>query len=100
MSNSNSENNFELPSLNIWKNLSKISIVEDKPIMLDYWIDSLSDNVTIGVKTETNEKMLVKSSEEYTSPISKIFKLEECYIICTENSIYVTKNSIPTRKIV
>ena len=66
MSDTNSENNFELPSINIWKNLSRISIVEDKPIMLDYWIDSLTNNVTIGVKTDTNEKMLVKSSEEYT----------------------------------
>tara|TARA_B100001996_G_C18510382_1_gene535111 strand:+ start:240 stop:542 length:303 start_codon:yes stop_codon:yes gene_type:complete len=100
MSDTNSENNFELPTSNIWKNLSRISIAEDKPIMLDYWIDSLTNNVTIGVRTETNEKMLVKSSEEYTSPISKIFKIEECYIICTENSIYVTKNTIPTKKIV
>jgi len=100
MANNDSESNIELPSVNIWKNLARISISEDKPIMLDYWIDSLSKDVSIGVKTETNEKMLVKSAEEYTSPISKIFKIDECYIICTENSIYLTKNTIPTKKIV
>lgn len=100
MANNDSESNIELPSVNIWKNLARISISEDKPIMLDYWIDSLSKDVSIGVKTETNEKMLVKSAEEYTSPISKIFKIDDCYIICTENSIYITKNTIPTKKIV
>tara|TARA_B100001778_G_C18552805_1_gene613917 strand:+ start:695 stop:997 length:303 start_codon:yes stop_codon:yes gene_type:complete len=100
MANNDSESNIELPSVNIWKNLARISISEDKPIMLDYWIDSLSKDVSIGVKTETNEKMLVKSAEEYTSPISKIFKIDDCYIICTENSIYLTKNTIPTKKIV
>ena len=90
----------KLPPNSLWKHIAKLSVSQDKPIMLDYWLDSLTNNVTIGVKTETNEKMLVKSSEEYTSPISKIFKIEDCYIICTENSIYVTRNSIPTRKIV
>ena len=98
MSDTNSENNFELPSTNIWKNLSRISIVEDKPIMLDYWTESLDKKVVIGVR-ENGEKLLVKNPEEYTSPIQKIFKVHECYIICTENSIYLTSSGISTKKI-
>jgi hypothetical protein len=52
----------------------------------------------IGVK-EDNEKLLVKSEEEYTSPISKIFKVGKEYIIMTENSIYLVDVTIPTKRI-
>jgi len=79
---------------------SKLSIVEDKPIMLDYWLDSFNKEnpVLIGVKND-DEKLLVKSAEEYTSPISKIYKTGQEYIIVTENSIYIVSQDIPTRKI-
>ena len=45
------------------------------------------------------EKLLVKSEEEYTSPISKIYKVETEYIIITENSIYVVSADIPTKRV-
>ena len=41
------------------------------------------------VRENDSEKLLVKSEEEYTSPVSKIYKVETEYIIVTENSIYV-----------
>ena len=44
-------------------------------------------------------KLLVKSEEEYTSPVSKIYKVESEYIIITENSIYVVSADIPTKRI-
>ena len=88
----------ELPSSSIWQHISKIAITEDKPIMLDYWVDSLNKDVLIGVK-ENDEKLLVKNAEEYTSPIIKIFKLENVFIICTENSIYITSSNIDKRRI-
>ena len=78
------EPNLELPPNTIWNNICKIAITEDKPIMLDYWSESLEKKVVIGVK-ENKEKLLVKNSEEYTSPIAKIFKMDNVYIICTEN---------------
>ena len=93
------EQTYKLPPVALWEHLSKLSIVEDKPIMLDYWTDSLDKKVLIGVKKEGGEKLLVKNSEEYTSPISKIYKTNECYIICTENSIYLVSSSIPTKHI-
>ena len=52
----------------------------------------------IGVR-ENQEKLLVKSEEEYTSPITKIFKVDNEYIIITENSIYLVSASIPTKRI-
>ena len=87
-----------LPPSSIWNQIAKISITEDKPIMLDYWTDSLEKKVLIGVK-ESKEKLLVKNEEEYTSPIVKIYKMDEVYIICTENSIYLTSTKIETRRI-
>jgi hypothetical protein len=87
-----------LPPSSIWPHIAKISINEDKPIMLDYWLDSIDKKVMIGVK-ENKEKLLVKNEEEYTSPIVKIYKIETVYIICTENSIYLVSTNIETRRI-
>ena len=49
----------KLPSELCLKHASKIAIVQDKPIMLDYWIDSLDSQCFIGVK-DSNENSLFK----------------------------------------
>ena len=87
-----------LPNSEIWDRVAKLAITEDKPIKLDYWLDSLENQVLIGVR-ENNEKLLVKNEEEYTSPIEKIYKLNTIYILCTENSIYITRSTIPSKRI-
>ena len=87
-----------IPSQKVLVNACKLACKEDKPIMMDYWVDSHNSKVLIGVR-ENDEKMLVRSEEEYTSPISKIFKVAEEYIIMTENSIYLVSSKIPSRKI-
>ena len=100
MSDSSKEQNFQLPPGDLFGPVAKIAILEDKPIMLDYWVDSLnpSSPIIIGVR-ENGEKLLVKSSEEYTSPIGKIYKLENCYICVTENSIYIVSATIKTKRV-
>tara|TARA_Y100000996_G_scaffold136823_1_gene104023 strand:- start:545 stop:847 length:303 start_codon:yes stop_codon:yes gene_type:complete len=90
--------NYTLPSEQTLKHVSKLAIVEDKPIMLDYWTDSLDKKVIIGIR-ENGEKLLVKSEEEYTSPIKKIYKVETEYIIITENSLYVASADIANKRI-
>jgi hypothetical protein len=92
------ESSYRLPNSTLWEHVAKIAIVEDRPIMLDYWVDSLDKKALIGVR-ENGEKLLVKNSEEYTSPISKIYKVADSYIICTENSIYLAHSDIPTKRI-
>jgi len=92
------ESNYRLPSEITLKHSAKLSIVEDKPIMLDYWTVSLDKKALIGVR-DSGEKLLVKSEEEYTSPISKFYKSASEYIIITENSIYLVCSEIPTKKI-
>ena len=91
-------NTYRLPSDATFQNAAKLSIVEDKPIMLDYWTDSLDKKALIGVR-ENGEKLLVKSAEEYTSPVAKFYKSTSEYIIVTENSIYIVASDIPTKKI-
>lgn len=106
-SNNNSNNNnasqskdasYRLPSNVCISHAMKLAIVEDKPIMMDYWTASLDKSVIIGV-SENKDKLLVKSEDEYTSTIAKIYKVETEYIIMTENSIYIVSNDIPTKRI-
>jgi hypothetical protein len=92
------EFNYRLPSDLTMKHAVKLSIVDDKPIMLDYWTASLDKKALVGAK-ESGEKLLVKSEDEYTSPISKFYKCTTDYIVITENSIYLVSADIPTRKI-
>ena len=45
------------------------------------------------------KKLLVKSEDRYTSQISKIFKVDDSYIIAAENSIYLVSSEIPNKEI-
>jgi len=91
-------NGYRLPDNNTLQYAAKLAIVEDKQIMLDYWTYSIDKTVLIGVK-ENNEKLLVKSEEEYTSPIARIYKVGNEYVVMTENSIYIVDVGIPTKRI-
>jgi len=95
---SETEEKFVMPGNQCLQHCSKIAVVDDKPIMMDYWTDSQEGKILIGVR-ENKEKLLVKSEDEYTSPISKIYKVENEYIIVTENSLYLVSASIPTKRI-
>jgi hypothetical protein len=97
-SNTAASTNYRMPSSLSLQHASKLSIVEDKPIMLDYWTASLDKLIIIGVK-ENQEKLLVKSEDEYTSPIIKIYKVETEYLIQTENSIYLVSSEIASKRI-
>ena len=90
--------NMRLPTDLTLQHATKIAISDDKPIMLDYWFTSLEKKSCIGVR-ESGEKLLVKSAEEYTSPIAKLYKSGTEFIIITENSIYLVASDIPTKKI-
>jgi len=91
---------FRLPASATIEHAMKLAINEDRPIMMDYWKDSIEKTVLIGQRDdETKEKILVRSEEEYTSPIKQILKVGTDYIIMTENSIYLVDTGIPFRRI-
>lgn len=95
---SETNTNYRLPDEATLRNAAKLAIVEDKPIILDYWTASLEKTALIGGK-DNNEKLLVKSDVEYTSTIVKFYKSKTELIIITENSIYIVDSEIPSRKI-
>jgi hypothetical protein len=96
--NANTANGYRLPETNTLLQAAKLAIVEDRPVLYDYWTNSLDKTSIIGVR-DNKEKLLVKSEDEYTSPITKIFKVGKEYIVVTENSIYIVDVEIPTKRI-
>ena len=85
------------PPASVLLRAAQVSMTEDKPIYLDYYPDSVNKKCCIGVKD--TEKFLVKSDSEYTSTIQNVFKCESCYIVMTENSLYIVSTDIPIKKI-
>ena len=98
------ENKYMMPSSQCMSHCCKLAVSEDKPIMLDYWTDSLKKEVIIGVRSD-GMKMLIKSEEEYTSHIEKVYKVQNKetnnadFIIMTENSIYLVDGNIPNKRV-
>ena len=78
---------------------AKLAIQRDMPIQMDYFVDSADGKAFLGQDPNTDEKMLVKSAEEYTSHIQKIYKAGDDFIIMTENSIYLVSGKVQKRKI-
>lgn len=89
---------MSLPSPGVLLRAAELALTNEQPIYLDYFSDSVSKRCCIGVRDD-NSKNLVKTDSEYTSCIQTISKCEDCYIVCTENSIYVVSSSIPVKKI-
>ena len=85
------------PPASVLVRAAQVSIEQDKPIYLDYYQDSVEKKCCIGVRE--SEKLLVKSDSEYTSSIESVFKCESCYIVMTENSLYIVSTEIPVKKI-
>ena len=77
---------------------AQLSIKNDKPILLDYYNDSINSLACIGL-CNNNDKIIIKSKDEYTSPIQNIFKIQNDYITVTENSIYILNTNIKTKKL-
>jgi hypothetical protein len=86
-----------LPNASTVMQAVKLAMTQDKPIQLDYYADSLSGRAYLGEDSETKEKMLVKSKDEFTSTVSKLYKVAEDYIILTENSIYIVSGKTGRR---
>ena len=90
---------MSMPSASVLLRAAQLAIDDDKPVYLDYFRDSLEKKCCIGVQPD-NTKYLVKSDSEYTSTIQNIFKCETCYIVATENSLYIVSTDVPVKKIV
>ena len=88
-----------LPNPTCLVQASRLAIQQDKPIQLDYYHASATSKAFLGEDPETKEKVLVKSKEEFTSLVQKLYKVGDDYIILTENSLYVVSGKIQKRKV-
>lgn len=88
-----------LPGSSVLLQAAKLAMAQDKPIQLDYYADTVTGKAFMGEDSESKEKMLVKSGDEFTSLIQKVYKVGEDYIVMTENSIYIASGSIQKRRI-
>lgn len=91
--NTSAVSELAMPSALVLQYAAQKAEETDRPIMLDYWRDSLDHKVMLGIRSE-GEKLLVKNASEYTSQIVRLFKVENCYLVLTENSLYIVSAGI------
>jgi hypothetical protein len=89
----------DIPNEKVLVHAAKIALEQDKPILLDYYVETKNGTAFLGEDSDTKEKILVKNPEEYTSPVKKMFKANDDYIIVTENSVYVVSKNIKKKTI-
>jgi len=98
-SNSTPSTTEILPGIKTLQQAAKIAIEQDKAIMLDYYRETGTGTAFLAEDSKTKERILVKSKEEYTSLINKLYKIEDDYIVLTENSLYIVSVKIGKRNL-
>lgn len=88
-----------LPSAATLLQAAKFAITEDREIKLDYFRQTANGTAFLGEDPETKERILVKSKEEFTSLVKKLYKVGDDFIILTENSLYIVSGKIQKRKV-
>lgn len=88
-----------LPSPTTLLQAARLAIQQDKPIQLDYYVDTATAKAFIGEDPDTKDKVLVKTKDEFTSLVSKMYKVGDDFLIMTENSIYIVSGKIQKRKV-
>ena len=76
-----------LPSNNTLSQAAKLSIKVSKPICFYFYIDSCKGQASI--VSADGDKIIYKNNEEHTSPIKNTYKVDDEYLVVTENTIYV-----------
>ena len=89
---------MSLPSASVLLRACQMAMDSDKPIYMDYYTDSLSKACCIAVQEKS--QCLLKNAEEYTSAIESVSKCENCFIVITENSLYIVSSETPIKKVV
>lgn len=88
-----------LPGATTLLQAAKIACEQDRAIMLDYFRQTVQNTAFLGEDPETKERILVKSKDEFTSLIKKLYKVGDDIIILTENSLYIVSGKIQKRKV-
>ena len=88
-----------MPAATTLQHAARLAIQNDKPIQLDYYVETHMGKAFLGEDVDTKERVLVKSKDEFTSTIQKTFKVGEDFLIMTENTIYIVSGKITKKRI-
>jgi hypothetical protein len=88
-----------LPPAQTMLQAAKLAIEQDRAIMMDYYRQTGAGTAFLGEDPDTKERILVKSKDEFTSLIKKLYKVGDDFIILTENSLYIVSGKIQKRKV-
>ena len=84
-----------LPTEKTLLQATKLSLKTKKPICFYFYIDSLKGKITI--VSDGEDRVIFKNEDEHTSPIINTYKSENCYIVVTENTIYIISSETQVR---
>ena len=84
-----------LPSEKTLLQATKLALKTKKPVCFYFYIDSLKGKITI--VSDGEDRVIFKNEDEHTSPILNTYKSENCYIVVTENTIYIISSETQVR---
>lgn len=84
-----------LPNEKTLMQACKLSIKLKKPICFYFYLDSLRGKISI--VSDGEDRIIFKNEDEHTSPILNTYKSENCYIVVTENTIYILSSNTQVR---
>ena len=65
---------------------------------LDYFIKEINNDFDkITIVSDGEDRVIFKNDDEHTSPILNTYKSENCYIVVTENTIYIISSETQVR---
>jgi len=94
---STDQQQINIPCDNTLNQAAKLSIKISKPICFYFYLDSCRGNVNIC--TNESDKIIYKNSEEHTSSISNIYKVNNEFLVVTENTIYIISSNTKVSKL-
>ena len=90
---------LQYPSESTMMYAMKLSLKQDKPIVMSFWFDSLDKSVYFKHSQvgDTKETILYKSEDEYTSNVIGRHTRTPEHIAETENSLYIIAPGVVSR---
>lgn len=76
-----------LPSDKTLQQATKLALKTKKPVCFYFYLDSVKGKISI--ISDGEDRIIFKNEDEHTSPILNTYKSENCYIVVTENTIYI-----------
>ena len=84
-----------LPSDKTLQQATKLSLKTKKPICFYFYLESLRGRISI--VSDGEDRIIFKNEDEHTSPILNTYKSDNCYIVVTENTIYILSSQTQVR---